>query len=53
VLMRQGLIVLELLAPDRDVQAGLMHRLTHAALGGKRPEEIPSPGHRTGGYEPL
>ena len=52
VFMRQGLMVLELLAPSRNVQAGLMHRLTHAALGGKRPEEIPSPGHRTGGYEP-
>ncbi len=53
VLMRQGLMVRELLAPGRDVQAGLMHRLTHAALGGNGPEEIPSSGHRTGGYEPL
>jgi diguanylate cyclase len=53
VLTRQGLMVLELLAPSRDVQAGLMHRLTHAALGGKHPEEIPSPGHRTGGYGPF
>ena len=30
----QGLMVLELLAPSRDADAGLMQRLTHAALGG-------------------
>jgi hypothetical protein len=53
VLARQGLMVLELLAPSRDAQAGLMQRLTHAALGGEDPEEIPAPGHRAGGYEPL
>jgi diguanylate cyclase len=34
VLVRQGLMVLELLAPSRDAGAGLMQRLTHAALGG-------------------
>ena len=34
VLVRQGLILFELLAHSRDAQAGLMERLTHAALGG-------------------
>jgi hypothetical protein len=53
VLTRQGLMVLELLAPSRDAQAGLMQRLTHAALGGNGSEEIPPLGHRAGGYEPL
>jgi diguanylate cyclase len=33
VLARQGLMVLELLAPGRDAHAGMMRRLTHAALG--------------------
>jgi hypothetical protein len=53
VLARQGLMVHELLAPSRDVQVGLMQRLTHAALGGEGPEDIPAPGHRAGDYEPL
>jgi hypothetical protein len=53
VLGRQGLMVLELLAPSRDAQAGLMQRLTRAALGGNGSEEIPACGHRAGGYEPL
>jgi hypothetical protein len=34
VLVRQGLILFELLAHSRDTPAGLMERLTHAALGG-------------------
>jgi hypothetical protein len=52
VLARQGLMVLELLAPSRDAQAGLMQRLTHAALGGAGAVEEPH-GYRGGGYEPL
>jgi len=48
VLARQGLMVLELLAPSRDTQAGLMQRLTHAALGGASGGEEPG-----SGYEPL
>jgi diguanylate cyclase len=48
VLVRQGLMVLELLAPNRDTQAGLMQRLTHAALGGASGGEEPG-----SGYEPL
>jgi diguanylate cyclase len=48
VLVRQGLMVLELLAPSRDTQAGLMQRLTHAALGGASGGEEPG-----SGYEPL
>jgi len=48
VLARQGLMVLELLAPSRDANAGLMQRLTHAALGGA------GDGQRPGsGYGPL
>jgi hypothetical protein len=48
VLVRQGLMVLELLGPGRDADAGLMQRLTHAALGGA------SGGDGSGsGYEPL
>jgi hypothetical protein len=53
VLARQVLMVLELLAPSRDTQAGLMQRLTYAALGGARAEEEPVSGYRAGGYEPL
>ena len=48
VLVRQGLMVLELLAPSRDTQAGLMQRLTHAALGGASGGEEPG-----SGYEPI
>ncbi len=48
VLARQGLMVLELLAPSRDANAGLMQRLTHAALGGAGSREGPR-----SGYEPL
>jgi hypothetical protein len=53
VLARQVLMVLELLAPSRHTQAGLMQRLTYAALGGAGTEEDPVPGYRAGGYEPL
>jgi hypothetical protein len=45
VLVRQGLMVLELLAPSRDTQAGLMQRLTHAALGGASGGEEPGSGY--------
>jgi hypothetical protein len=48
VLARQGLMVLELLAPSRDANAGLMQRLTHAALGGAGGGDGPG-----SGYEPL
>jgi len=48
VLTRQGLMVLELLAPSRHANAGLMQRLTHAALGGA------GGGQASGsGYDPL
>ncbi len=54
VLARQGLMVLELLAPSRHAQAGVMQRLTHAALGGAGAEgESGGSGYRAGGYEPL
>jgi hypothetical protein len=48
VLARQGLMVLELLAPSRDANAGLMQRLTHAALGGAGDGQGPG-----SGYEPV
>jgi len=48
VLARQGLMVLELLAPSRDTQTGLVQRLTHTALGGTAGGEGPG-----SGYEPL
>jgi hypothetical protein len=53
VLARQGLMVLELLAHSRDTRAGLMQRLTNAALGGADAGEGPGLGYRAGGYEPL
>jgi hypothetical protein len=53
VLARQGLMVLELLAPSRDVQASLMQRLAHAALGGPAVGEGPGSGYQAGGHEPL
>jgi hypothetical protein len=48
VLVRQGLMVLELLGPGRDADAGLMQRLTHAALGGAGGGDEPG-----SGYEPI
>jgi hypothetical protein len=51
--VRQGLMVLELLAHSRDTQAGLMQRLTNAALGGAGAGDGPGSGHQAGGYEPL
>jgi hypothetical protein len=48
VLTRQGLMVFELLAPSRDANAGLIQRLTQAALGGATGGERPG-----SGYEPL
>jgi hypothetical protein len=53
VLVRQGLMVIELLAHSRDAQAGLMQRLTNAALGGADAEERPGSGYQAGAYEPL
>jgi len=53
VLARQGLMVLELLASGRDVQAGLMQRLTHAAVGGAGVGEGSGSGYRAGRHEPL
>jgi hypothetical protein len=53
VLARQGLIVLELLTPGRDTPAGLMQRLTHAALGSEDAEAGPGSVCRGGSYEPL
>src|ERR1022692_1447966 len=49
VLVRQGLMVRELLAPSRDAQAGLMQRLTDAALGGTGAGDGPGSGYRAGG----
>jgi hypothetical protein len=51
VLVRQGLMVLELLTPSRDAQASLMQRLAHAALGSADSGHAPHPGYREGGYE--
>jgi diguanylate cyclase len=59
VLARQGLMVRELLTPGGDAQAGLMQRLTDAALGGTGAGVgtgaggIPPAGRRAGGYESL
>jgi diguanylate cyclase len=52
VLVRQGLMVRELLAPSRDAEAGLLQRLAHAALGGAGAEERPRSGYQAGSYEP-
>jgi diguanylate cyclase len=51
VLVRQGLILFELLAHSRDRQAGLMQRLTQATLGGAV-EEGPASPYQATGYEP-
>jgi hypothetical protein len=48
VLVRQGLMVLELLSPSGGTQDALMQRLTHAALGGG-----PDGEGAGSGYEPL
>jgi hypothetical protein len=48
VLVRQGLMVLELFAPSHDTQDGLMQRLTEAALGGAGSGAGPG-----SSYEPL
>ena len=52
VLARQGLVVLELLTPSRDMQGGLMQRLTHTALGGADAGKGPASGFGVGRYEP-
>ena len=52
VLARQGLMVLELLAPSRDMQSGLMQRLTHAALSGAGVEGRAASDYQAGGHEP-
>ncbi len=44
VLVRQALMVLELLTPNRDAQAGLVQRLAQAAVGGADTVEAPHPG---------
>jgi hypothetical protein len=51
VLVRQAILVLELLAQGRDMHAGLMQRLRHVALGGAEAEGLGSDA-RAGGYEP-
>jgi hypothetical protein len=51
VLVRQALLVMELLAPGPGARTSLMHRLTHAALGGVAAEERPMPDYQAGGYE--
>jgi hypothetical protein len=53
VLARQGLAILELLAPGRDTRAGLMQRVTRAALGDADAEQPPHSGYRGSGYEQL
>jgi hypothetical protein len=53
VLARQGLMVRELLAPGRDSHAGLMRRVTDAALGDSAAGDGTHAGYQTGGYEPL
>ena len=52
VLARQGLMVLELLAPSRDTQVGLMKRLTNVALGSTGGGEGRGSGYQAGSYEP-
>ncbi len=52
VLVRQGLMVLELLAPERDLQAGLMQRLAHAAAGGADVDGA-GVGYQARGHEPA
>lgn len=47
VLVRQGLAVFELLGPGHDADAGLMQRLTHAALGGASGGEGPGSGYES------
>ena len=53
VLVRQGLAILELLTPSLDTRAGLMQRVTRAALGDADAGQPPHSGYRGGGYEPL
>jgi hypothetical protein len=51
VLARQGLILFELLGPNRDPQAGLMQRLTQTALGGAADDGPGIPPYQASGYE--
>ena len=54
VLARQGLAILELLAPSRDPRADPMQqRATRAALGDAQAEQPPHSGYWGSGYEPL
>jgi hypothetical protein len=53
VLARQGLMLLELLAPNRDVEAGMVQRLAHAAAGGAGIGEGSRSGYQAGGHESV
>ncbi len=53
VLVRQALMVRELLAGGGDTRTGLMQRLTRAALGGAGVEEGPGSGYQAGGHDPV
>lgn len=53
VLVRQGLMVLELLAPGRGQRAGLLHRLTAVAVGGASVEPGPGTSREVGAHEPV
>lgn len=46
VLIRQTMLVMELLAPGRGSRGELLRRLTHAALAGAAGDEPPSPDYR-------
>jgi hypothetical protein len=50
VLVRQGLIMLELFGPGHNTQGGPRQRVTQAALRGA-PDQ--APGHRAGSYDPV
>lgn len=53
VLVRQGLMVLELFAPSRDVQASMMQRLTQVALGDITAGDRPAAAYQAVRDEPI
>jgi hypothetical protein len=53
VLLRQGLMFMELRAPQGDVETSLMERLTYAAMGDASAGDRPATAYQAAGHEPV
>jgi diguanylate cyclase len=53
VLVRQALMLIELMGPGGKTRGGLMARLTHTALGGAGSEDVTAPNYTVSSFESL